>query len=947
MRSRRFYKLLLPFIAAIPFTDIKADSTGGSALVINEIMPANVDMFLDPSFNYGSWIEIYNTGDADIDISGWYLSNDPADRTQCPLGNRSRVIKSKGFLTLWFGHVDSYCPDQIDFKLENSYDDPTQTSFVMLSDKDGNIRISESYPLIPTRISWARKTDGANEWGLTGYPTPTATNTTSQFATQQLPAPQVDVDSKLFTESFYIYVDIPEGVTLHYTVDCSLPVIGNPSLKTSSGGHTVDSTKVYRFRFYKDGMLPSPVVTRTYIKTANQYGVPVVSIVTANDNLYSTKYGIWAKGPNGLAGNGQTDLCNWNRDWDRPASFEVIDQSGTMILNQEVEICNAGRYSRSYEPHSLKIEVKKKYGYGNYLPFTPFSDKQYNKYKSLKIRNGGNSFQARFRDAAIQQVVLRSGVNLECQTYQPVHQYVNGVYKGVLNFRETNNKDYAYSNYGIDEEDVDFFKIDHKNGDTGHGYGYIQSQGTPDAWDEWFNLAKTANKEESYRRICQLVDVEEFANYMAIEFLLYNSDWPRNNVKVFRRRPDGQFRFILFDIDNILGFGANINDNPFTVFDGEEYRTVIVTLFHNMLKNSTFNKLFVDSYCIMAGSVLQPDYIKPIINKLGTRAAREMTFNNESPQSDINMILNNITATYLESKLYQIKSWSHITTTCFYPVKKTISSNLPHATLTLNGLPIPTGTFNGSVISESTVSAIAPAGYTFKEWRNSNGSTISTNPSYKLKNSMDETIKAIFVRNESIPRPVRINEVSAGNDIFINEDFKKHDWIELYNITDNTYDASGMYLSDNRDKPHKYRIPDGTVIPARGYLVIWCDKDNGTQLHANFKLENKETGYVMLTANDDSWTDSLAYCPHEDYQSVGLYPDGGNTSYVFNRPSIGTGNRHIYVDSLYNKTIVTWNTPIKENDRKEVIFNLLGQPVQEMQPGQIYIRNRKKFIYMP
>ena len=947
MRSRRFLKLLLPFIAANPFTDIKADSTTESALVINEIMPANVDMFLDPSFNYGSWIEIYNTGDTDIDISGWYLSNDPSNRMQCPLGNRSRVIKAKGFLTLWFGHVESYCPDQIDFKLENSYDDHTQTSFVMLSDKDGNISISESYPFIPARISWARKTDGGSEWGLTGYPTPKATNTTSQFASQQLPAPQVDVDSKLFTEQFYFYIDIPEGATLYYTNDCSLPVIGNPNLKTSSGGHTVDGTKVYRFRFYKDGMLPSPIVTRTYIKTDNQYGIPVISVVTANDNLYNTEYGIWAKGPNGLAGNGQTDLCNWNRDWDRPASFEVIDQSNRMILNQEVEICNSGRYSRSYEPHSLKIEVKKKYGYDNYLPFIPFSDKQYNKYKSLKIRNGGNSFQARFRDAAIQQVVLRSGVNLECQTYQPVHQYVNGVYKGVLNFRETNNKDYAYSNYGMDEEDVDFFKIDHKNGNTGHGYGYIQSQGSPDAWDEWFNLSKTANKEESYNRICQLVDVEEFANYMAIEFLLYNSDWPRNNVKVFRRQPDGQFRFILFDIDNILGFGANINDNPFMVFDGEEYRTVMVTLFHNMLKNSTFNKLFVDSYCIMAGSVLQPDYIRPIINELGTRAAREMAFNNESPQSDINMILNNITVSYLETKVYQLKSWSYITTTSFFPVKKIISSNLPHAILTLNGLPIPTGTFNGNVFSESTVSAIAPPGYTFKEWRSSSGATVSTKPSYKLKSSMDETLKAIFVSDDAVPIPVRINEVSANNDIFINEDFKKHDWIELYNITDNTFDASGMYLSDNRDKPHKYRIPDGTTIPARGYLVIWCDNDNGTQLHSNFKLSNKETNYVMLTASDDSWTDSLVYCYHEGYQSVGLYPDGGNSSYVFNRPSIGTRNRHIYADSLYSKTVVTWTTPIIGKDRIEETFNLLGQPVQEMQPGQIYIRNRKKFIYMP
>ena len=195
MRSRSFYRLLLSVIAASVFTDIKADSGYEPALVINEIMPANVDMFLDPSFNYGSWIELYNYGDTDIDISGWYLSNDSADTRQCPLGNRSRIIRSKGFLTLWFGHVEDYCPNQIDFKLENNYDNPSQESTVILSDRNGTPVIKESYPLIPARISWARKTDGGAEWGLTGYPTPSAGNSNSKFATEQSP-----VDANLWIQ---------------------------------------------------------------------------------------------------------------------------------------------------------------------------------------------------------------------------------------------------------------------------------------------------------------------------------------------------------------------------------------------------------------------------------------------------------------------------------------------------------------------------------------------------------------------------------------------------------------------------------------------------------------------------------------------------------------------------------------------------------------------------
>ena len=945
MKSRSLHKLLLLAAAVMP-THIKADSPEEPALVINEIMPANIDLFIDPSFNYGSWIELYNKSDQEIDISGWYLSNDPTDCKQCPLGNRSRVIKAKSYLTLWFGHVDNYCPEQLDFKLENDYDDHTQTSFVMLSDQNGNVRISENYPFVPARISWARKSDGSSEWGLTGFPTPGATNSTSRFASSQLPAPQVDVDSRLFTEQFYFFIEIPEGATLYYTKDGSTPTPANPNVKISSGSHTVSETRIYRFRLYKEGLLPSPVVTRSYILTSNQYGIPVVSVVTANGNLYSTEYGIWAKGPNGKASNWSDELCNWNRDWDRPANVEIFDTSGAMVINQEVEICNTGRYSRAFEPHSFKIEAKKKYGYDNFFAFTPFQDKPYNKYKALKLRNGGNSYQARFRDAAIQQIIIRSGLNLDCQSYQPVHHYVNGVYKGVINIREPNNKDYAYSNYGIDEEEVDFFKIDHKNGDSGHGYGYTQVKGTSDAWDEWFELSKSADKDESYQRICQLVDIEEFANYMAVEFLLYNSDWPRNNVKVFRRKPNGEFRFILFDIDNILGYGANISDNPFTIFDSEEYRSIMVTLFHNMLKNKSFNKLFVDSYCIIAGSVFNPERCKAIIKELGQIASREMAFNNESPQSDIDMLNNNLNEQFFSNRIDQLIEWKYADTYFFSP-NKTISSNIPDARIYINDIPVPTNTFKGRLATKSTVSVIAPSGYTFVSWQNQYKKTLSTDPEYKMKNTIDETLIAFFVPYSINKKPVRINEVSASNDIFINDDFKKHDWIELYNTTNSPYDVSGMFLSDNLEKPLKYKIPTETIIPANGFLVIWCDNKTGSQIHTSFKLGNKDNSYIVLTAADQSWADTLTYCPHEGYQSFGLYPDGGNASYTFNRPTIGKSNSTIMADSLYNGTVADWIIPTKADKGEDIIFNILGQKVLEMQPGQMYIKNGRKYIYRP
>ena len=141
--------------------------------------------------------------------------------------------------------------------------------------------------------------------------------------------------------------------------------------------------------------------------------------------------------------------------------------------------------------------------------------------------------------------------------------------------------------------------------------------------------------------------------------------------------------------------------------------------------------------------------------------------------------------------------------------------------------------------------------------------------------------------------PIRINEVSAANSIYANEFWKRNDWVELYNTTNKDIDVAGMYLSDNVDKPKKYQIAANgisTIIPAHGYLIVWCDKlEPESQLHASFKLA-AEGGDVLLTAADESWCDHFVYTEHKGDETVGRYPDGASEVYVMNIPTIAKSN---------------------------------------------------------
>ena len=151
--------------------------------------------------------------------------------------------------------------------------------------------------------------------------------------------------------------------------------------------------------------------------------------------------------------------------------------------------------------------------------------------------------------------------------------------------------------------------------------------------------------------------------------------------------------------------------------------------------------------------------------------------------------------------------------------------------------------------------------------------------------------------DENVPqKSVVINEVSAANSIYVNEYFKKNDWIELYNMTSHDIDLEGYYLSDDPKNPRKCRIEAGTttastILPARGYKIVWCDNQPITsQLHVDFKLGNNDGEMVLLTAPDLSYTDTLVYCIHDGLQTVGRFPDGGTDVYLMTKPTIEKEN---------------------------------------------------------
>jgi uncharacterized repeat protein (TIGR02543 family) len=668
------------------------------------------------------------------------------------------------------------------------------------------------------------------------------------------------------------------------------------SQESKDGKFSFSNTTALTVRLFKDGFLPSVPVTRSYIKTGLKYTLPVVSIVGDQRFFTDPKIGIDCDGDgtNGKTGNGQDQPRNYNQDWDRPVNFSYISPKGEMLLNQDVLISVSGGWTRSQRYRSFKLKANKVFDGQNRYDYSFFEQKPYIRNKTVVVRNGGNdvwTHNARFLDPALETMILRSGIDVDVQSYQPVIEYVNGELRGVLNLREPNNDKYAYANFGYDDEELDAFEnLEMKNGDDV-------------ALKRIFELSKDINADGAYEELKTLLDIDEFINYMACEMYLDNTDWPDNNLKAYRSRNDGRYRFVSFDLDYAFDLrGSNSSENPFTFFykfrnDGN-INQEFVQFFLNMLNHDEFRRKFIDTFCIVAGSVFEPTRANAIATELLNKVKpmcqlmKQQGINDgHDPDRAVQAIKDKLSGRSSKLTNY-MKQFSQMKLSSSTRQSVKLKSDTEGAHLFVNGINVPYAEFNGQLFTPVTLRAEAPAGYTFAGWQQ-NGAIVSTDQEISLPTG-SVILTATFTPDARPVPPVRINEVSSDNGIYVNEYFKRNDWVELYNTTNEPVDVAGMYITDNPDKLQKYQIAGGdgasTVIPAHGYAIIWCDKlEPQSQLHASFKLA-AEGDEMVLSAADGSWEDHFVYGPMKSDETAGRYPDGTDNVITMNVPTIAHAN---------------------------------------------------------
>ena len=391
-----------------------------------------------------------------------------------------------------------------------------------------------------------------------------------------------------------VEITAPEGYTVRYTTDGSIPTKRSTEYKgaikiTAERG---EGQTVRAACFDASGKLTGQVITHTYVSVASTTGLHYTVMLSCDEDDLNDMY------------------ADVHSKIERAAHAEILAPDGTRIVSQDVGLRLFGGSSRTLRQKSFKIIARKDGYFGENTPYVglgtftyPFfpertiisgknAGKTLTKYDGLILRNGGNDSllataadsdrPTLLRDGIANEFIAKFAPNVQMSYAHFAVVYLNGEYYGVLELRENQNEDYIKRLYGVSDDDVVVVKSeldttrackDHDNGGGCRFCGswfFYETDETAAAQKEmkdWIALCKKAagavNASESeYRKVFAEVeaklDLRNALEYMAAACYLVNTDWPHNNIRVWRYTgapvdgiaiSDGKWRFATRDMD--------------------------------------------------------------------------------------------------------------------------------------------------------------------------------------------------------------------------------------------------------------------------------------------------------------------------------------------------------------------------------------------------------------
>ncbi|MEM7119014.1 MAG: CotH kinase family protein [Chloroflexota bacterium] len=300
-----------------------------------------------------------------------------------------------------------------------------------------------------------------------------------------------------------------------------------------------------------------------------------------------------------------------------------------------------GSASRSYPKQSLRLYFREAYGNGRLL--SPLYEGQQQitlaNFDRLVLHSGSQDYATPNPDPRSNWTLLRTALVYELAAElgvpttqsRPTLVFVNGRSYGIYQIRTFIDETFLYDRYGFNA--FDYFTI---SGDPGSPGALFEptTEELPGkaAWIELMTYVENhdVTDETVYRQLETMIDMDNFIDYVILQMYVANTDWLRNNVKLFRPASTRKWTWALWDVDDAFGLAPwnNVERDMLDWLHNSERRGLEQgsLVLRTLLENETFRQRYLQRLDELLQTTLAPDKVAGQLDEMAAEMRPDIHF---------------------------------------------------------------------------------------------------------------------------------------------------------------------------------------------------------------------------------------------------------------------------------------------------------------------------------